>query len=114
MTDKILSKLWRDALAQQDKELYIAEYGYPEWFDEISEDPDVVVDALYNIHDVAHMSVKDMVKKSGMSQARFAEKFCIPKRTVESWCMGERSCPDYVRLMMARLLGYLEVRNEGV
>ncbi|WP_291235931.1 helix-turn-helix domain-containing protein [Frisingicoccus sp.] len=108
MTDSLFAKLWKDALDQSDKELYIAEYGYPEWFDEISEDPDVVVDTLGNIHDVASMSVKDMVKKSGMSQAKFAEKFCIPKRTVESWCMGERSCPDYVRLMMARLLGYLQ------
>lgn len=107
MTD-LFNKLWKDALSQPDKELFVSEYGYPEWFDEISEDPDVVVDTLGNIHNVASMSVKDMVKKSGMSQAKFAEKFCIPKRTVESWCMGERSCPDYVRLMMARLLGYLQ------
>lgn len=109
MTDKLFAKLWIDALDQPDKELYIAEYGYPDWFDEISQDPDAVIDTLGNIHDTAHMSVKDMVKKSGMSQAKFSEKFCIPKRTVESWCMGERSCPDYVRLMLARLLGYLEV-----
>lgn len=111
MTDKLFNKIWKDALAQPDKELYISEYGYPEWFDEISTDPNGVVDVLCKIHEVAHMSVKDMVKNSGISQAKFSEKFCIPKRTVESWCMEERKCPDYVRLMIARQLGYLEVQS---
>lgn len=108
MTDKIFNRLWKDAIEQPDKALYVSEYGYPDWFDEISDNPDEIVGTLENIHDAAHMNVKDMVKKSGMSQAKFAEHFCIPKRTVESWCMGDRSCPDYVRLMMARQLGYLE------
>lgn len=108
MTDKLFNKLWKDALSQPDKELYIAEYGYPDWFDEISEDPEEITAILGNIHDVANMTIKEMVKRSGFSQAGFAEHFCIPKRTVESWCMGERSCPDYVRLMMARLLWYLQ------
>lgn len=108
MTDKLFNKLWKDALSQPDKELYIAEYGYPDWFDEISEDPEEITAILGNIHDVANMTIKETVKRSGFSQAGFAEHFCIPKRTVESWCMGERSCPDYVRLMMARLLGYLQ------
>lgn len=107
MTD-LFNKLWKDALSQPDKELYIAEYGYPDWFDEISEDPEEITAILGNIHDVANMTIKEMVKRSGFSQAGFAEHFCIPKRTVESWCMGERSCPDYVRLMIARQLGYLE------
>ena len=107
MEDKLFAKIWRDAINQPNKELYLSEYGYPEWFDQISQDPQVIMDVLGNIHDVAHMSVKDMVVKSGLSQARFAEKFCIPKRTLESWCMGERKCPDYVRLMIARLMGYL-------
>lgn len=108
MTDSLFAKLWKDALDQSDKELYIAEYGYPDWFDEISEDPEEITAILGNIHDVANMTIKEMVKRSGFSQAGFSEHFCIPKRTVESWCMGERSCPDYVRLMMARLLGYLQ------
>ena len=108
MNDKLFARLWMDALEQPNKELYIAEYGYPDWFDEISEDPEEITAILGNIHDVANMTIKEMVKRSGFSQAGFSEHFCIPKRTVESWCMGERSCPDYVRLMMARLLGYLQ------
>lgn len=109
MTDKLFNKLWLDALAQPDKELYVAEYGYPEWFDDIGDDIADIVKVLGNIHDVAHMSVKDMVARSGMSQAKFALKFCIPLRTIESWCLQERKCSDYIRLMMARNLGILEV-----
>lgn len=109
MDNKLFAKIWSDAIDQPNKELYLSEYGYPEWFDEIGQDIQETMDALGNIHDVAHMSIKDMVTKSGLSQAKFAEKFCIPKRTIESWCMGERKCPDYVRMMMARILGFLEV-----
>lgn len=107
MTDKLFNDLWLDALAQPDKELYIAEYGYSDWFDEISQKPDEVMDILSSIHRVAHMSLKDMVKHSGLSQARFAEKFCIPKRTVENWCSGTNKCPHYTRLMIARLIGII-------
>lgn len=112
MTDKLFEKLWQDALNQPNMELYISEYGYPEWFDEISNDVDEIVGTLENIHEVAHMAIRDMVKWSGLSQAGFASRFCIPKRTVESWCTKGseyRKCPDYERLMIARLLGILEV-----
>lgn len=108
MTDKLFNKLWLDALVQSDKELFLSEYGYPDWFDEISQEPDEIMNILENIHDVAHMSFNDILKQSGLSQAKFSEKFCIPKRTIENWCSGTK-CPDYTRLMIARLLGYLEV-----
>lgn len=112
MTDKLFAKLWQDALDQPNKELYIAEYGYPEWFDEISEDVDEIVKILGNIHDVAHMTIRDMIEFSGLTQAGLALKFCMPIRTVENWCTksnNHRNCPDYRRLMVARILGILEV-----
>lgn len=109
MTDKLFNKLWKDALAQPDKELYIAEYGYPEFFDEISENLQEIVDVLGNIHDVAWMSFRDILKRSGMTQAEFSTKFCIPVRTIENWSTEKNVCRDYDRLMMARILGFLEV-----
>lgn len=105
MTDRLFCKLWRDALAQPDRELYIAEYGYPEWFDEISTDASEAVRILGNIHDVAHMSVRDMISSSGLTQSAFAMRFCIPLRTVEDWATDKRKCADYIRLMFARSLG---------
>lgn len=108
MTDKLFAKLWKDALAQPDKEMYISEYGYPEFFDEISEDLQEIVDVLGNIHDVAHMSLREIIKQSGMTQAAFAEKFCIPRRTIEDWVSGKNKCRDYDRLMFCRILGILK------
>lgn len=107
MIDKMFNKLWQDALEQPDKELYINEYGYPNWFDEISQNPDEIVDVLGKIHDIAHMSIRDMITASGLTQTEFATKFCIPRRTIEDWATGKRKPTDYIRLMIARLLGMI-------
>lgn len=104
MTDKLFSKLWHDALAQPDKELYIAEYGYPKWFDEISTDVNEVTQILGNIHDAAHMSIREIINRASMTQVEFATKFCIPLRTVENWATGKRECADYLRLLFIRSL----------
>lgn len=109
MTDVLFEKLWKDALDQPDQELYISEYGYPDWFDEISEDSGEVIAALTKIHTAAHMTVKDILSAAGLTQAAFSVKFCIPKRTIENWSAGSRQCPDYVRLMLIRLLGLIDL-----
>ena len=107
MTDKLFAKLWQDALSQPDCELYIAEYGYPDWFDEISEDVNEAVSTLSAIHRVANMSVREMLSESGLTQSAFAVKFCIPLRTVENWAAEVNKCPDYTRLLIARQLELL-------
>lgn len=112
MTDKLFFSLWQDALAQPDRDMYIAEYGYPDWFDSISPDADEVVEILTNIHRAAHMSVRDLVRESGLTQSAFAVRFCIPLRTVQDWCSSgsnHREPPAYLRLMIAQLLGLLTV-----
>lgn len=43
-------------------------------------------------------------KRSGLSQAKFGEKYGIPKRTIESWEMGERECPVYVMSLLDRVV----------
>lgn len=107
MTDKLFAKLWQDALAQPDKELYIVEYGFPDWFDEISTETSEVIQILESIHDVSHMTIKDIIAKAGLTQAAFAVKFCIPLRTVEDWAAGRRKCADYTKLMIAKSIGLL-------
>lgn len=109
MTDKLFAKLWKDAVAQPDKDMYIGEYGYPDYFSEISDDPEEVLKVLGNIHDIAHMSFRDILIASSLTHAAFSEKFLVPKRTVDSWCMEERKCADYVKIMICRQLGLLEV-----
>lgn len=111
MTDKLFHKLWFDALNQSNLEMYVSEYGYPDWFDEISPDSSAVIDVLEGIHKVAHMSIRDMISQSGLTQSAFAIKFCIPLRTVEDWATGKRKCADYTRLMIAKELGLLKLKQ---
>lgn len=35
-----------------------------------------------------------------MTQKEFSEYFEIPKRTIESWDMGARKCPEYLLKLM--------------
>lgn len=108
MTDKLFARLWNDALEQPNADLFIAEYGCPDWFDEISTNPNELIIILLKIHETAHMSVREILSVSGLTQSAFSEKFCIPKRTVENWATGTRKCPDYLRLSFCRQLGIVD------
>lgn len=111
LTDKDFYSLWGEALASSDREMYVAEhctsiiFGAPE---DIA-DEDMVGQAAYlgRIWDVAHMTIQDIRTAAELTQSAMATRFCIPKRTIENWCAGDRSAPDYIRLMMAQLLGLL-------
>lgn len=50
------------------------------------------------------MNIKKMRAETGMTQKQFAEYFFIPKRNIENWESGSRSCPEYLeRLMQYKL-----------
>ena len=112
MKVKNFEKLWADALAQPNKELYIAEYGYPEWFDEIAPEPDEIIAILGNIHDVAHMDLRAILKAAGLKQVDLCRRYGIPKRTVDDWISGRNRCADYMRLLLARDLGLISIKYE--
>lgn len=40
--------------------------------------------------------IRELRRKTGLSQAKFAEKFGIPKRSIENWEQCKRSAPQYV------------------
>ena len=42
------------------------------------------------------MTIKELRALTGLTQAKFSEKYNIPKRTIESWEMGIRIPPEYV------------------
>lgn len=54
-----------------------------------------------NEHDLSP-SAKEIRSRTGLTQARFAEKYGIPKRTLESWEMGTREPPRYVLRLLER------------
>lgn len=53
-------------------------------------------------------TIPDLIKKYGMTQTGFARRFNIPLRTVQGWCIGERTCPPYVIAMAAEILAASE------
>lgn len=55
------------------------------------------------------MTFKEMREKSGMSRKEFTEYFGIPYRTVQSWELGDRTCPDY----LLNLMEY-KLKKEGI
>ncbi len=56
---------------------------------------------LAQIWDVAHMTMKEIVDASGLSQTAFAKQAGVPRRTVQDWCGKKRACPTYVRFLLA-------------
>ena len=48
------------------------------------------------------MTVKEIRTLTGLSQARFAEKYEIPKRTLEKWEQGETNPPSYLVKLLER------------
>lgn len=109
MTDKQFFACVREVDNYQDRDAYVSDLVLSSiWGDDPVDDiPEAMVDAVGQIWDAAHKSVKQIAADAGMAQRSIAERFCIPLRTVEDWCAGKRTPPDYVRMMMQELLGQL-------
>lgn len=106
--------LFNATTTEQDKFRFIAEWSSSSIFYPDPESPDIdaaeLSDTLANIWDVAHMTTRDIRQYLGLTQAAFAERFCIPRRTVEGWESG-RTTPAYIVLMLAELTGILKVKR---
>jgi putative transcriptional regulator len=48
--------------------------------------------------------IKELRKKTGLSQSRFAAKFEIPVRTLQQWEQGISAPPEYLIRMMAYIM----------
>ena len=47
---------------------------------------------------------REIVAQTGLSLAKFAERYGIPRRSVENWSGGQRTAPDYVIKLLARVV----------
>ena len=113
MNKKLYSIFVTEAQNYTDRDAYISDMALSSlWGDP----PDAPIpqdrlEKLGSIYDAVHRSVKDIAAASGMSVRAMAIRFCIPQRTIESWCSdGEsgRKCPLYTLLMMQECLGLLK------
>ena len=108
--------LFNAAATEQDKFRFIAEWSsssifFPEGEDSPDIDAGELADALGNIWDVAHLTTRDIRQHLGLTQAAFAERFCIPRRTVENWERKGGHIPPYNILAYADITGMLKVNR---
>lgn len=61
------------------------------------------------------MTINEIRKLTGLSQAAFGVRYGIPKRTIESWEMGVRVPPAYVVDLLERAVkeDYDEKKHSG-
>lgn len=43
------------------------------------------------------MTIKEIREITGLSQAKFAEKYKIPRRTIEDWEKDDSKCKEYIK-----------------
>ena len=96
MRDIDSSKVWNMALAETDYSAFLDKVE-----DYFGEECDIFLLAeCTELFKTAHMSIKDLIRYAGMTQKEFATHYCIPLRTIESWCADKRKCADYLRLLL--------------
>lgn len=53
------------------------------------------------------MNIKEARSQIGLTQQALSDWLGIPKRTIENWKAGKRSCPDWCeRLIVEKILIY--------
>lgn len=109
MTDKQFMLCVSEVDNYSDRDTYVSDLSLSSIWDDAEDAPipDSRIDALGQIWDACHRSVKQIASAAGLSQRKLAERFCIPYRTVENWGSGVNVPSAYVLLMMQECLGLL-------
>lgn len=104
MKDKQFYVVFSSALTVNDKDAFVSDWALSSMFDDGQEtvSPELISD-LGRIWDIAHLSFNDIVAASGASLTDFAARYAIPYRTAQHWTAGDRECPPYVRLLLAKV-----------
>lgn len=107
MNDKLFNALYTAALAADDKAAYVSDWALSSiWEDDpASEIPPERIGQLEGIWDVAHLSIRAIRAALELTQVEFAQRFCVPCRTIGNWETGTSSCPSYLRLLLAESAG---------
>lgn len=110
MTDTQFAACVRECGAYSHLDAYVSDMALSTiWGDENVMDDAAARATLRSIYTAVHRTIREIVEASGLSQAAFARRYCIPKRTVENWCSGVNDCPLYTRLLLQESLGLLQV-----
>ncbi len=113
MTDKQFYSIFSDALSNESasREAFVSDWALSSIWDDGQDIPEDRIAEIGDIWDVAHLTICDIRQHTGLSQAKFATRFCIPRRSIEDWESGARKCPDYLRLLLAQTVGLYNDRR---
>ncbi len=110
--DKVFDLLWSDCDMSIDSYLdkYLG-YSSPDRIDfsRFYMDDDMAYSMLKNIHKAYSLSVREIVSLSGANKYEIYHFFCIPRSTFSAWYSDTKGCAPYVRLMMIRHYGLLDL-----
>lgn len=95
MRFELFKELYDEALEITSLELFIAERGWQDWMGDYH--PDEVVTLLSRIYQLANNPLKDTRE---VSRAEFSRQYGIPVRTLQDWDLGNRSAPEYVKVLI--------------
>lgn len=106
MTDKQFCQAFHEARQYSDPDAFASDVALSDIFPGVEDDDlQALADDLRHIWRYAHITVREIVQHTGLSQVDFAQRFAIPLRTIGNWCTGTSACPPYTRLMLAKLCG---------
>ena len=106
MTDKQFYQAFREAFAYSDPDAFASDVALSSIFPTVKDDDlPVLAEELRHVWRYAHITVREIVQHTGLSQTDFAARFAIPLRTLQGWISGSRECPPYVRLLLAKQCG---------
>ena len=106
MTDKQFYSAFRAAQQCGDPDTFASGVALSDIFPAAADDDlPALADELRHIWRYAHITVREIVQHAGLSQTDFAARFAIPLRTLQGWISGDRDCPPYTRLLLAKQCG---------
>lgn len=108
MTAHDLYTLYSESANYADEDAFVSDWATSSVFDPAPDlaapDYDAIISDLRAIWRATHRSIKELRAVAGDSQAQFAERFCLSRRTVEDWETRSK-CPLHIRIMMSQILG---------
>ena len=106
MTDKQFYHAFRAAQHYSDPDAFASDVALSDIFPTVEDDDfPALAEELRHVWRYAHITVREIVQHTGLTQTDFAARFAIPLRTLQRWASGDCDFPPYVRLMLAKLCG---------
>lgn len=112
---EIISQMWEEAPFEDECKNFVDEwmrlYDWGKEHDLTLDDKSSEERAKEYAHiwNVAHMGIKEIRQMAGLTKRMLSQRLDIPYVTIVDWENGEE-CPEYVRFMIALLLGIIKVR----